>query len=671
VALIVSTDIDASHGEVLWTPSTDRVAASRMSLYQNWLEVTHGVRTNDYASLWSWSVGNLDAFWSSIWEYFDVVGSRETVALADSTMPGAQWFPGSRLNWAQNILRHETDQQAAIISMREDGSQSTLSWTELVGQVANLAASLRKMGVSPGDRVAAVLPNIPATVVAVLATASVGAVWSCCSPDFGVQGLLSRFAQIKPTVLIGVDGYQYNGKDIDRVALLEELSARLPTVEHVVLVRHLDHNGRLPSGMVDFARLLTGDAAPQYESVAFDHPLWVLYSSGTTGDPKGIVHSHGGILLESLKANGLHYDLSGRDRVFIAASTAWVVWNMLIDAMVTGATIITYDGSPLAHGPHTLFALCADQRVTRFGTGAAYLSQAEKAGAAPRKDYDLSALRSIMSTGSPLPDSTYRWVYRDVAPEAHLGSDSGGTDVATAFVGANPLQPVRAGELQGPCLGVAVQAWDEAGKPVIDEVGEMVITAPMPSMPIYFWNDSDGSRYLDAYFGIWPDVWRHGDWITITSQGSCIVHGRSDSTINRGGVRMGSADIYTAVEALPEVAGSLVIGAELADGAYYMPLFVVTEPGCQLDEELTERIRKCIRDNVSPRHVPDDIVAAPGVPTTRTGKRLEVPIKKLLQGTPAASAVNRATVADVEILDWYVEFAARFRKAMDATTSQR
>ena len=659
-----------SQRDVLWTPSPERVAASRMAHYQRWLAATRNVDTNDYESLWRWSVGDIDGFWSSVWDYFEVIGSRPGVALADATMPGAQWFPGAQVNWAQNLLRHQTLSAPAIISVNEDGAASRVSWAELVGQVANLSAALRAMGVRPGDRIAAVLPNIVPTVVAVLASASIGAVWSCCSPDFGLQGLVSRLAQIEPTVLIGVDGYRYNGRDVSRVALLDQLRAELPTVKHTLLVRHLDPHGLVPVGVHDFGMLLVGDAAPVYEPVPFDHPLWILYSSGTTGTPKGIVHSHGGILLESLKANGLHYDLSGADRVFIAASTSWVVWNMLVDAMVTGATIVTYDGSPLVHGADTLFRICAAQRVTRFGTGAAYLTKCEKSGLTPGADHDLSALRSILSTGSPLPDSTFRWVYQSVAPDVHLGSDSGGTDVATAFVGANPLQPVRTGELQGPCLGVAVEAWDEAGQPVVDEVGEMVITAPMPSMPIRFWNDVDGSRYREAYFSTHPGVWRHGDWITITKAGSCIVHGRSDSTINRGGVRMGSSDIYSAVDAMPEVADCLVVGAELANGGYYMPLFVVTEPRYQLDDDLKQRIRTAIRENVSPRHVPDEIVEAPGVPMTRTAKRLEVPIKKLLQGVPPEKAINRATVADLDILDWYVDFAARFRQSLDTVRSE-
>ncbi|MCZ1074945.1 acetoacetate--CoA ligase [Rhodococcus sp. A5(2022)] len=650
--------------ELLWSPAAERVAACRMSRYQRWLATEKNVRTTDYRSLWHWSITDLDGFWSSIWEYFDVSASNPgSVALAEPRMPGAQWFPGARLNWAENLLRHIDADGPAIVSLDENGHRSEIGRAQLVSQVANLAAQFRAMGVRPGDRIAAVLPNIAPTVVAVLAAASIGAVWSCCAPDFGLKGLLDRFTQIEPTVLIGIDGYRFNHKTVDRRALLAELQTQLPTVAHTVLVRTLDSTTPLPDGVLDFAELITGDAEPRYEQVPFDHPLWILYSSGTTGLPKGIVHSHGGILLESLKANALHYDLGPTDRVFIAASTAWVVWNMLVDAMVTGATIVTYDGSPTADGPDTLFRICGKERVTRFGTGAAYLTLCEKAGATPGADVDLGSLRSIMSTGSPLPESTWTWVYEAVASDVHLGSDSGGTDVATAFVGANPLQPVYTGELQGPCLGVAVEAWNADGEPVTDEVREMVITAPMPSMPIYFWNDPDGHRYHDAYFDTFPGVWRHGDWITITGHGSCRIHGRSDSTINRGGVRMGSADIYQAVEALPEIADALVIGAELPDGGYHMPLFVVLHDGHDLDDALVDKIRTTIRTEVSPRHVPDEIVDVPAVPTTRTGKRLEVPIKKLIQGASPESALNRATVADTDALDWYIDYANAFHRS--------
>ena len=635
-----------------------------MAEYQRWLTDTKGVVTTDYRSLWRWSVGDLEGFWSSIWEYFDVLASEPATAiLADRAMPGARWFPGARLNWAENLLRHVDAAGPAIVGLDETGSRTELGRTELISQVANLAARLRALGVRPGDRIAAVLPNIAPTVVAVLAAASIGAVWSCCAPDFGVKGLLDRFTQIEPSVLIGVDGYRFNHKAIERLDQLDELRAQLPTVQHTILVRNLHPQTPTPPGMLDFAELVTGDAEPRYEQVPFEHPLWILYSSGTTGLPKGIVHSHGGIVLESLKANALHYDLGPADRVFIAASTAWVVWNMLVDAMITGATIIAYDGSPTVDGPDTLFRICGAEQVTRFGTGAAYLSLCEKSGAQPGTDFDLGALRSIMSTGSPLPDTTWRWIYREVSPEVHLGSDSGGTDVATAFVGANPLDPVYTGELQGPCLGVAVEAWDEQGHPVVDEVGELVITAPMPSMPIHFWNDPDGHRYHDAYFDAFPGVWRHGDWITVTDRGTCRIHGRSDSTINRGGVRMGSADIYQALDALPEIVDSLVIGAELPDGGYHMPLFVVLRDGCDLDDALVDRIRNTIRTQVSPRHVPDEIIDVPAVPMTRTGKRLEVPIKKLLQGTPPERALNRATVADTDALDWYIDYAQDFHRS--------
>ena len=656
--------------ETLWSPSPARVAGSTMAAYQRWLSAEKNVGTVDYQELWRWSVANLDEFWSSIWEYFDVIGERGSeVVLGDARMPGASWFPDATVNWAENLLRDVEGDRPALVALDERGVTSALSRAELVDQVANLSASFRAMGVVPGDRIAAVLPNIAPTVVAVLAAASVGAVWSCCAPDFGLKGLIDRFAQIEPTVLIGVDGYLFNGRVIERSETLLALHSELPTVKQLVMVRNVGTSD-MPAGATDFSTLLVGDAAPAYEPVPFGHPLWILYSSGTTGLPKGIIHSHGGVLLESLKANALHYDLTSSDIVFIAASTAWVVWNMLVDAMAAGSTIVTYDGSPTAGQPDRLFRICAEHGVTRFGSGAAYLTACEKSGSSPRDELDLSALRSIMSTGSPLPDSTWRWVYSDVKPDVLLGSDSGGTDVATAFVGANPFEDVVLGELQGPCLGVAVEAWSEQGQPVVDEVGEMVITAPMPSMPIGFWGDEDGSRYTDAYFTTFPGVWRHGDWITITRFGTCVVHGRSDSTINRGGVRMGSADIYQVVDAFPEVASSLVVGVELPDGDYFMPLFVVPKDGSVLDDGLIERIRAAIRRDVSPRHVPDTIVVAPDVPTTRTGKRLEVPIKRLLQGAPESEALNRGSVADLDTLNWYVAYASRFRAGRTAIAGQ-
>jgi acetoacetyl-CoA synthetase len=666
---------DVTHDpDVLWAPSAQRRAASRMAQFQQWIDNTKGVATTDYHSLWRWSVTDVAGFWSAIWEFFDVKASvQPTSALGDPTMPGARWFEGARLNWAENLLLPAASRpdDIAVTAVSEGGRTVATTWSELERQSANLAAWFRSQGVGPGDRVAAVLPNITQTVVALLATASVGAIWTCCAPDFGAKGIIDRLGQTSPKVLIGVDGYIYNGKRVDRLDVFEEVSEAIGA-ENIVLVHNLDDVFATTArdGVVEFTQLVDGAATARYERVPFDHPLWILYSSGTTGKPKGIVHSHGGILLESLKANALHYDLDVGDRVLIAASTAWVVWNMLVDAMFSGASIVAYDGSPTAAGPDTMFKLLADHHVTRFGTGAAYLTMCERAGAVPGRDYDLSALRSILSTGSPLPESTYRWIYAAVSAEVHLGSDSGGTDVATAFVGANPLDPVRVGTLQGACLGCDVQAWDADGRPVVGAVGEMVITQPMPSMPVAFWDDSDGTRYRDAYFDMYPGVWRHGDWITFHESGACEIHGRSDSTINRGGVRMGSADIYDAVESLPEVVASLVIGAELADGKYFMPLFVTLREDSELDENLVARIRNVIRKEVSPRHVPDEVLVAPGIPLTKTGKRLEVPVKRLLQGVPAATAVNPATVADSRILQWYIDYALEFRCGVAATSSQ-
>lgn len=666
----MTTDDRDTGRELLWVPSQDRVRASRMSAYQRWLARERGLRFAGYEDLWRWSVGDLDGFWGSIWAYFAVTASAAPAAvLAERDMPGARWFPGARLNWAENLLGHAADRAAgepAIVAVCEGREPAEMTWAELTAQVASLAAELRALGVRPGDRVAAYLPNIPQAVVALLATASVGAIWSCCAPDFGVKGVIDRFRQIEPTVLIAVDGYHFAGKQVDRLASVAELREQLPTVRHTVIVRHADPGRALAAGTLAFDDLVAGEAQPTYEQVPFEHPLWILYSSGTTGLPKGIVHSHGGILLEHLKIHALHFDTGPADRVFIYASTAWMVWNVLVGALSVGATIITYDGSPAFGEPDALFGVCAAHGATRFGTGAAYLTLCEKAGARPADRYDLSALRAILSTGSPLPESAWHWVYDAVKKDLLLGSDCGGTDVCTAFIGTNPLLPVYAGEMQAPYLGVRIEAWSAAGEPVTGQVGEMVITAPMPSMPVRLWNDPDGSRYHDAYFGTFPGVWRHGDWMTVTADGTYVVHGRSDSTINRGGVRMGSADIYRAVDSLPEIAASLVIGAELPDGDYYMPLFVVLAPGAALDDDLLTRIRRNIRAEVSPRHVPDDIIAAPGVPVTITGKKLEVPVKRLLQGAPETTAVNRATVADPGVLDWYVDYAAQYRRRVAA-----
>jgi acetoacetyl-CoA synthetase len=660
--------------ELLWTPSEQRTGGSRMADFQAWVNRDRYVPLVGYDELWSWSVEDLDGFWGAVWSYFDVLASAQPSAvLAERAMPGAVWFPGARLNLAENVLRHARDDHPAVVGTSEHREREVLTGRDLVRQVASLAEELRAMGVRPGDRVAAYLPNIPQAVVALLATAAVGAIWSCCAPDFGTDGVLDRFRQIEPTVLFGVDGYCFAGRDVERLDTLAELSAALPSVRHTVVVEHLRAGGTPPAGALSFDALVAGDPPPRYEQVPFDHPLWILYSSGTTGVPKGIVHSHGGILLEHLKSHALHFDTGPDDRVFVYASTAWMVWNVLVTALGVGATIVTYDGNPVRPEPDQLFAICAAERVTRFGTGAAYLTGCQRAARRPGEQHNLAALRAICSTGSPLPTSTWHWVYDKVKRDLLLGSDCGGTDVCTAFIGTNPLLPVYAGEMQAPYLGVRVDSWSPEGTPLVDEVGEMVITEPMPSMPVAFWNDAGGARYREAYFDTYPGTWRHGDWMTITRYGTYVVHGRSDSTINRGGVRMGSADIYAVVDRVPGVAASLVIGAELADGGYFMPLFVALAAGTELTPDLIDQIRQDIRARVSPRHVPDEVVAVPAIPMTITGKKVEVPIKRLLQGVPEDKAVNRATLANPEALDWFLAYVTdrRATQGLQAEAARR
>lgn len=661
--LPAGTELLAGEAETVWRPAPEWLERARLTDYLRYLDSTRGLRFASYHDLWAWSVTDLASFWTSIWEYFDVIASASAArALGTKQMPGADWFPGTRLNWTENLLRRRNGEGVAIIAVDEGGSQYELSWSQLRSQVAAAASRLRAWGIRPGDRVAAYLPNVPEAVIALLATASVGAIWSCCAPDFSGAAAADRLAPLAPRVLFTVDGYSYGGREISRQAESAALLGRLPTVEYVVTISRL---GLGSSTGTPFASLVTGSAAERYEQVPFGHPLWVLFSSGTTGAPKGLVHSHGGILLESLKANALHYDLNPGDRVFIAASTAWVVWNMLVDAMCTGATIVTYDGSPSYPDPGRLLRIASEQRVTRFGTGAAYLAACHRAGLRPRDELDFGCLRTIMSTGSPLPPAAWHWVYDTIKEDVLLGSDSGGTDVATGFIGSNPLLPARVGQCQSAGLGVLAQSWNGQGKPVTDEVGELVIAAPMPSMPVSFYGDTDGSQYRDAYFSVYPGVWRHGDWVTETSDHSFVVHGRSDATINRGGVRMGSADIYAVLAELPDVADSMVIGAELPSGGYYMPMFVQLAEGATLDEKLQVRIRSRIREGLSPRHVPDEIIAVPGIPLTRTGKKLELAVKRLLQGTADLGGLPLGGMQDPGVMQWYADFATEFRARRD------
>jgi acetoacetyl-CoA synthetase len=639
-------------------------AESGMARFIAWLAAGGRAEVTGYEQLWMWSVDHPDEFWPALWDFFAVrsAGRPDTV-LADASMPGAQWFPGARLNYAEQVFAQATPDRPALVVTSEGGAPVDVSWAELSRSVAGLAQNLRAWGVRPGDRVAAYLPNIPEAVVGLLAAASVGAVWSCVAPDYGTQSVIDRFAQIEPAVLLVTDGYHWAGRRVDRRAEAAEIAAALPSVRRVVTVGHLFGDSEASDGTVPWSDAVGRPVDLVFEPVAFDHPLWILYSSGTTGLPKGIVHGHGGIILEHLKWLALHNDVRCGDRFFWYTTTAWVVWNVVVGSLLAGATAVLYDGSPTWPEKDAVWRVAAQTGATHLGLSAGYVTASQKAGLRPGSTLDLSAVRCIMSTGSPLPVDAWHWVYDAVKADVWLDAPSGGTDVAGAYVGGCPLKPVVAGEMQCRFLGTRVEAWSDDGAPLVDEVGELVVTAPMPSMPLYFWGDEDGRRYHEAYFATFPGVWRHGDFVRITSRGTAIVHGRSDSTLNRHGVRMGSADIYAAVEDLPEVVESLVIGAELPDGRYYMPLFVVLADGAVLDEALKARITTTIRQRCSPRHVPDEILEVPAVPHTLTGKRLEVPVKRLIQGVPLDRAVNRGAVDRPDVLPLFAALGQRMATA--------
>lgn len=651
--------------EITWAPTADDIAAARLTDFAAWLARDRGVDLNGYREIWQWSVDDVSGFWDALREYFDVIGEGfEGPALVDERMPGTRWYPQARVNFAENVLRFATDPEhagrVAVTEVDETDAVRQLTWAQFGDRVAALAAQLRRLGVVPGDRVAAVLPNVPEAIIGLLAAASIGAVWSISSPDLSVDATLSRLAQLEPRVLFGVEGYRFGGRDFDRRAELAAIEAGLPTVEHTIIVDAYRTGDQVAAPRLGFDDLVAVSAEPLFERLPFDHPLWVLFSSGTTGAPKGIVHGHGGMLLEFLKSFGFNHDLASDGVYYVAANTSWMVWNTLLCALSVGAGVVCYAGSPTLGSPARQFQIIADHGVTLFATGAAYLTLVENAGVRPGDEYDLSRLRSIFSTGSPLPDSTWRWVHEAVRERVHLGSDSGGTDICSGFLGSNPLEPVRLGELQGPQLGVAAQAWSEAGERVIGDVGELVILKPMPSMPVQFWGDADGARYFDAYFAAFPGVWTHGDWITELPDGGFIVHGRSDATLNRQGVRLGSADVYSALRHVPEVLDGLVIGVEQPNGGYYMPLFVVLRDGVGLDDELRDRIAVTIRQHASARHVPDEIIVAPGMPVTHAGKKIEVQIKKLFMGVDPERALSRGALANPDTVDWYVERAAAF-----------
>jgi acetoacetyl-CoA synthetase len=622
-----------------------------------WLAAQRGLQFGSYEELWRWSVENLEPFWASIVDFFDVRFSRPPEQiLAFDGMPGARWFPGAELNYAENVFAHASPDRPALVSQSETRPLTELSWADLEAQVASVAAALRRLGVTRGDRVVAYMPNIPETVIAFLAAASVGAIWASCSPDFGVDAVLDRFAQIEPKVLFAIDGYTYGGKPFPKTDVVAELQKRLPTVEHTVTVPYL---AAASSGST-WAELLETPSPPlTFEAVPFDHPLWVLYSSGTTGLPKALVHSHGGVVVEYAKLLGLHNNLRAGDRLFWYTSTGWMMWNYIVGGLLVGAIPVLFDGNPAYPNLNTLWQLAEQAQVKLFGTSAAYILNCLKAKLRPGETFNLTTLQSIGSTGSPLPPEGFAWVYDAVKRDLWLASVSGGTDVVSAFVVGCPLLPVRAGELQCRALGAAVASFDDAGHEVIDQTGELVVTKPMPSMPIFLWNDPDGSRYHASYFEMYPGIWRHGDWIRITSRGSAVIQGRSDSTLNRLGIRIGTSEIYSAIESLPAINDSLVIGLELPNGGYYLPLFVVLADGVQLDDELKQQINKTVRTQFSARHVPDDIVAVPAIPRTLSDKKMEVPVKKLFMGVPIDKAANVGATKSPEAVEYFANLARR------------
>jgi acetoacetyl-CoA synthetase len=682
----------------LWEPSVADVERAGMTRFMRFAGERRGEPFADYDELWRWSVVELEEFWACIWEFCGVRASKpyERV-LASKEMPGARWFAATELNYAENLLlgpptpapgaeAHPSSQKTplgprlagrdpgelAVLHASELRELDQLTWGELTAQVACAAGGLRALGVQRGDRVVAYMPNIPETLIAFLATASIGAIWSSAAPEFGARSVIDRFAQIEPKVLLAVDGYRHGGKDFDRRAVLQGILVELPSVEHTVLLPYLDPEARATelTGGLTWAQLLEGgsNTEPTFEQVPFDHPLWVLYSSGTTGLPKAIVHSHGGILVEQLK-KGLHLDLRRGDRMFWFTTTGWMMWNFLVGCLLSDAAIVLYDGSPGHPDLGVLWELAERTGMTCMGVSPGLLASSEKAGIEPGRDHDLSALRAIGATGSPMMPESFRWVYEHVKDDVWLFSTSGGTDVCTAFVAGCPLLPVYEGELQCRALGCAVEAWDEQGNSLTDEVGELVITEPLPSMPLFFWNDPDGERLRESYFTMYPGVWRHGDWIRITPRGGAVIYGRSDSTINRQGVRMGTSEIYRAVATVPEVLDALVVdvprgGAGAAGGnELWMGLFVVLGEDAVLDEDLQQTIKRRIREDCSPRHVPNEILQIAEVPRTLSGKVLEVPVKKILMGAPPEQAASVDSLANPRSLDYFVELAERFTVA--------
>jgi acetoacetyl-CoA synthetase len=651
-------------GDLLWTPTREQIEKTNLHRFTTWLARERGLHFDDYQALWRWSVIDLDGFWQAIWDYFQIDASvPPTCSLGNRSMPGAEWFPGAQLNYAQHVLRQERPGTDALLFLNEVKPLAGMPWEELAGSVRILATRLRELGVRRGDRVVAYMPNIPQTMIAMLATTSIGAIWASCSPDFGSRGVIDRLAQLKPKLLFCVDGYRYGGKSFDRHGELQAILPALEGLEHVIYLPYLDPENRKPpcEGALFWDALLDHPPVPaesfEFEQVPFAHPLWILFSSGTTGLPKAIVHSHGGILVEMMKLVYLHMDLHPGERMFFFTTTGWMMWNFLVSSLLCGVCPVLYDGNPGYPDADVLWKMTQDAGVSFFGASPTYVDNMAKAGIVPGKKYDLSRLRAIMPAGSPVTPAHTAWFYRNVKPDLWVCAGSGGTDCCTGFVGGTPVLPVRAGVIQAPHLGVAARAYNESGESVVGEVGDLVITQPMPSMPVCFWNDPDGSRYRESYFSDYPGVWRHGDFFRIDVDGGCFVLGRSDATLNRQGIRIGTAEIYRALAMLAEIDDALIINLDLPGGRFFMPLFVKLKDGIELNSEIEARIRDHLRRVYTPRHVPDKIIQVPGIPMTLTGKKMEVPVRKICRGVPVDKAANRAAMANPESLDFFVNYA--------------
>jgi len=654
-------------GELLWTPSTARRNRSQVLRYMQWLKQHRGLSLENYDALWRWSITDLDSFWRSIWDYFGVEASAPfTKVLGRRSMPGAEWFPGARLNYAGYILARERPEATALMSIREGGSLQRMSWATLGDQVRILATQLRRMGVQPGDRIAAVLPNAPQAAIATLASASIGAIWSCCGPDFGTKGVLERFRQLAPKVFFYVDAYQYGGKRYDRTSELRDVRRGLDTVQHAIRVPYdADSKQTLPAGvrgwdeLMNQPRIAPADFA--CEQVAFDHPLWILFSSGTTGLPKPIVHGHGGILLEHLKHLHFNYEATRGDPLFFFTTTSWMIWNFLLSSLAADVIPVLYDGNPGYPGPDALWKVIEESGATLFGTSPTYIDLQRKAGVVPRDKFNLNRLESMTLAGSPVSAECMQWIYDNVNSDLWVASGSGGTDCCTGFVSGVSILPVYGGEIQARALGCAAFAFDEQGREIVDEVGELVLTQPMPSMPVKFWNDPDDLRYRESYFDVYPGIWRHGDFVRFNQRGGVYVLGRSDSTLNRHGIRIGTAEIYRSLAQLEEVDDALIVNLDLPGGKFFMPLFVKLRGERQLDEPLERRIATQLRRDYSPRHVPDKIYQVLDIPYTLTGKKLEVPIRRILMGADPDKAANRSALRNPASLDYFIDYAKNQR----------